>query len=567
MIEKFNLVLEKKGIEKIGEINFNNDNQIITFLNKLDELLNKEVKINFLNNDFKDIILQSDFSNEKIFQTFKDIELQTFFNLVKDRSDKRKEEVYQNFLTFIKDELGIEKYESIFKKKENYDIELDMIKKIRKYKVDVVFDYKNLGQKSTINNFILYFNKRYDYFFDILKSQIDEEKLYKISKLKEPGIKNSKIKVECFGLVDEINETKNKHIIFTIEDKNSKIKCLINSNKLNKSSNMFDLELKQKIESLCLDEGVVVKGSLGDDIIFVDDIILSSKENILNLKTIQKDEYVAFLSDFHVGSKVFVDVDFQKMIDFLCSKTQSKKLNEIAKKIKYIIINGDFIEGIGVYPNQEKDIAISSTELQYKRIAKYLNQIPKDKCILSIAGNHDVARLAEPQTRIKYEKAYPLYNMENFICFSNPCSFNLYKDEKNSGLNFFLYHGGSLFYYADKIKFLREGGGARIPNKVGEFLLEKKHLSPSHGSNVYIPDSEIDPLKIIENPDFFILGHTHKMAITKNYKGCSIISCACWSELTDNQEKLGMYPDVGKLILTNIKTRKIEILNFRKEEK
>jgi len=62
-------------------------------------------------------------------------------------------------------------------------------------------------------------------------------------------------------------------------------------------------------------------------------------------------------------------------------------------------------------------------------------------------------------------------------------------------------------------------------------------------------------------PDFFITGHTHKLDIS-NYKGCTIASCGCWVEMSDYQEKMGMYPDIGKCILINMKTRKPHILNF-----
>jgi len=51
-----------------------------------------------------------------------------------------------------------------------------------------------------------------------------------------------------------------------------------------------------------------------------------------------------------------------------------------------------------------------------------------------------------------------------------------------------------------------------------------------------------------------------------NYKGCTICSCGCWVEMSDYQEKIGMFPDVGKAILINTRTRKPQILNFHKEK-
>ena len=97
------------------------------------------------------------------------------------------------------------------------------------------------------------------------------------------------------------------------------------------------------------------------------------------LKKTQQEHYVAFLSDFHFGAKVFVDEAFSKLIDFLNSKTKSEELNTLAKKIKHIFIAGDVIEGCGVYPNQGKDSRLLSSELQYLESTRWLSKIPKDK--------------------------------------------------------------------------------------------------------------------------------------------------------------------------------------------
>jgi DNA polymerase II small subunit len=227
---------------------------------------------------------------------------------------------------------------------------------------------------------------------------------------------------------------------------------------------------------------------------------------------------------------------------------------------------GDLIEGIGIYPDHGKDARILSAKLQYNEAARWLSQIPKDKCIINIAGNHDTSRLSEPQPKLPYEKAYAIYNMPNLINISNPSTIKLFENDPCGGLDFYIYHGGSLFYYADKIQHLREKGGAKAPEEVVKYLLEKRHLAPSHGSTLYIPDSQKDPLVIKKMPDFFITGHTHKMSLA-NYKGCTIASCGCWVEMSDYQEKMGMYPDIGKCILVNTRTRKPQILNFYTEKK
>ena len=69
----------------------------------------------------------------------------------------------------------------------------------------------------------------------------------------------------------------------------------------------------------------------------------------------------------------------------------------------------------------------------------------------------------------------------------------------------------------------------------------------------------------LQIPDFFITGHTHKQSVL-NYKNCSIISCGCFVEMSDYQEKMGMFPDIGKVPIVNTKTRKISVLNLYEEK-
>ena len=47
-------------------------------------------------------------------------------------------------------------------------------------------------------------------------------------------------------------------------------------------------------------------------------------------------------------------------------------------KIKYLFIVGDLVTGVGNYPNQEGDLAISNLEEQFQGIAELLGKIKKD---------------------------------------------------------------------------------------------------------------------------------------------------------------------------------------------
>ena len=48
----------------------------------------------------------------------------------------------------------------------------------------------------------------------------------------------------------------------------------------------------------------------------------------------------------------------------------------MAAKIKYLVINGDLIDGIGVYPKQKEDLVILDLFHQFKKASDLLSEIP-----------------------------------------------------------------------------------------------------------------------------------------------------------------------------------------------
>lgn len=567
-------IFSNKNIEILDDIVFSSKNEEINFISKFENLQKEGLVINFLNQDLITLFNEVEVNSENI-SKLKKTNWDDFSNSFHQKHDSgRSKKIYDNFLNFLKAELGILREEKplvdksligesksnvvepshlnldILKKIENFDIERDLLEKKERFGVNVVFDYNEPSHKITVSDFTLYFNKRLQYFTDLLKNRVSLDNVIRIDKLKDLYETNTPVSI--IGLVSDITETRNGHFMITIEDKSGSIKCFVNKDKP---------DLISQMNNFCLDEGIAVKGKIGKEIIWTDEFIIPSPPNSVELKKTDTEEYVVCISDIHFGAKVFVDDAFQRFVDFLNGETNNEELNRIGKKVKYIIVGGDIIEGIGIYPGQGMDARILSTELQYHEAARWFSQIPKDKCIIIIPGNHDTSRLSEPQPKLSYDKAYALYNMKNVISLSNPSIITLYEEDPCGGLDFYLYHGGSIFYYADKIQHLREKGGAKVPDEVIKFLLEKRHIAPSHGSTLYIPDPQADPLVIKKMPDFFITGHTHKLSIS-NYKGCTVASCGCWVEMSDYQEKMGMFPDIGKCIILDLKTRRPKILNF-----
>ena len=328
---------------------------------------------------------------------------------------------------------------------------------------------------------------------------------------------------------------------------------LINSNKQ---------ELFEKCKDIVLDEAIGVKGSNGEKIIFADevffpDVVLGGKE----MKKSEKEEYAAFISDLHVGSKMFLEDQFLDFIKWINGETGSSEQKEISKSVKYLFVIGDIVDGIGIYPNQEGELNVFDLEEQYILCAELLGKIRKDVQIFICPGNHDAIRLAEPQPIFDKNMAESLYNLQNATLVSNPATINIGSYEGFSGFDVLLYHGYSFDYYIDQIESIRFGGGYDRGDLVMKFLLQKRHLAPSHGSTPIIIDTDEDNLIIDKVPDFFASGHIHKTSIS-NYGKTTMISGSCWQSRTTFQDKVGHHPEPGRVPIINLKTRDVKLMKF-----
>ena len=177
------------------------------------------------------------------------------------------------------------------------------------------------------------------------------------------------------------------------------------------------------------------------------------------------------------------------------------------------------------------------------------------------AGNHDALRIAEPQPIFHKEFAKSLYEMDNVIMVTNPSVVNIHSSKDFEGFNVLMYHGYSFDYYINNVDELRNNGGYDKPDLVMKFLLQRRHLAPSHTSTLFIPDSEEDNLIIDKIPDFFIAGHIHKSGVTQ-YNGVTIICGSCFQDRTIFQTRVGHHPEPGRVPVVNLKTREIKIMRF-----
>jgi DNA polymerase II small subunit len=319
-------------------------------------------------------------------------------------------------------------------------------------------------------------------------------------------------------------------------------------------------ELVQTMQHLTFDEVLAFKGSSGKNVFFVDDVIWPDIPQ-KTMPTCSDDVYVAFTGDIHSGSNMFMPAEFGKFVSWLRGEYGSPAQREVAQKTKYVFFLGDTVDGVGIYPEQQKELQISDIYKQYELVAKYLEQIPSDKHLILIPGNHDAMRLCEPQPVLYRDYAEPIYKLPNVTCVSNPAVVKVHARDDFPGINILLYHGYSFDYFVDSVEALRLAGGYDVPDKIWEFLLKRRHLAPTYGSTLALPLAD-DPLLIRQVPDVVASGHIHKAKIGA-YKGVTSISGSCWQSKTVFQERVGHHPDPAFVPLLSLKTGKTNMLQFK----
>ncbi len=460
--------------------------------------------------------------------------------------------IYKTFLDILQYEINENKRKELdnileeTKKEENVEIEPDLD---FPNNVIIIDKYKETEKKREIQDFVKYYKHRYNAIKEILQGRLELKNPISINRLSN---KNRGEPVSIIGVVGDKKITKNGNITLTIEDPTGSILVLITKDKLD----LFSIA-----KNLVPDEVIGINGSYGSNLLFGNEILFPDIPLNKEFKKSKDETYAVFISDIHVGSKMFLPDDFKKFIDWTNGNYGNSEQKRIAKKVKYLFIAGDLVDGVGIYPEQDKELNIKDIKDQYQQCADYLSQIRKDIKIIICPGNHDALRIAEPQPILNPKFAEPLFKLKNITLVTNPSLINIHSSKDFPGFDVLLYHGYSFDYYASNVDTIRINGGYDRADLIMKFLLQKRHLAPTHGSTLYIPDTTKDPLVISKIPDFFVSGHIHK-ANTGNYKNITTICCSCWQSKTTFQEKVGHIPEPSRVPIVNLKTREVKILKF-----
>ena len=397
---------------------------------------------------------------------------------------------------------------------------------------------ESISTVGTIEDFYQYFCNRFEKMSRILTERTD----VKDAGTLKNALRASQNTVNKFiAMITEKREKKGRLFLF-VEDLEETATILVPETLLHNYPSTLYLTLDQVV---CFE---AVKGRkdffIARNIIFPDVPERRIQENNNPLSAL-------LIADIHFGSKTFLDKIFNKMIFWLNGKIGSQKQIEKASAIKYLIIAGDLVDGVGIYPNQEKELLVPDIYQQYRSVAQYLEQIPEYIEVIIVPGNHDAASQALPQPAISREYAKPIYEARNIVSLGNPSEIKL------GGRTFLIYHGNNLVDIASTIPNVN----VDQPQKGVEHLLKIRHLAPEFGAKTPISPEPHDLLVIERAPDVFQTGHLHTEGHLF-YRGTQIVCCGAWQSQTSYQKSLGITPTVGSVSIINLNNVNLSMLNF-----
>ena len=303
-------------------------------------------------------------------------------------------------------------------------------------------------------------------------------------------------------------------------------------------------ELINEASTLVLDQMLMLEISLSkknsNDFVIKDIMFPDIPEHVSSKSGTES--YVALISDLHVGSKYFMEKEFNDFLGWLSSD------DDFVRKIKFICIAGDIVDGIGIYPNQDRELIDININSQMSYAAALLQKIPKRMHVFLIPGNHDPGRRALPQSALTNLRDFQ--QLENFSIIGNPSLVELNK------VKLLMFHGQSL----DDVIATVPGLSYSKPVEAMKILLRSRHLSPIYGNRTPIAPESEDMLVIDDVPDVFHAGHVHTTQVGR-YKGTLIVNSGAWQKQTKFQQTMGITPTPGICLLVNLAT----LQSFKKD--
>jgi DNA polymerase II small subunit len=389
---------------------------------------------------------------------------------------------------------------------------------------------KKITSAEGIDGFSALFVNRYSKLLKIILQRSQAKNLIPIDTVKSGKIKEEVIVAGL--LMDRKIERDVTKLV--VDDPTGSLEMLV-----------FNKEVQETANSLLMDQFVMLAITPGKNGGFIvkELIVPDVPDHVTNRS--KTETYAVLISDLHVGSKYFMEKEFTEFVEWLSSP------DPIARKVRFVLVGGDIVDGIGIFPNQDKELLLVDVNEQMLKAAQLLDKIPKHIKVFIIPGNHDPGRRALPQPAIPEKHNMSLWNRENFFMLGNPSMIDL------NGVKILMFHGQSL----DDVVGTTPGLSYSQPAKAMRVLLKARHLSPIYGKRTPIAPEIEDMMVINDVPDIFHSGHIHVVDLDM-YKGTLIVNSGAWQTQTGYQASVGITPTPGIAVIVNLSTMKVFTKDF-----
>lgn len=409
------------------------------------------------------------------------------------------------------------------------------------HQTDILADVTgNSTCEGAITDFTKYFNDRLAKIKKLLKQRREMVGFVPVAKAKMGGV----AEVKLIGIVTEVRTTKNGHRLLELEDETGSVNILAPA-----SDNQILLEADTVIEDEVI--GVVCKPPGRGDLLILQRIVRPDVPMQNGGRTSPNASAVAVLSDIHFGAKTFLHDDWERFLRWINLEWGDGRMKALARKVRYLVVNGDVVDGIGIFPGQEEELAIVDAYDQYAFAGEQLNRIRDDIKVFVLPGNHDLVRPAEPQPALpeKYKRLFP----ESVTHVGNPCKISV------EGVEFLAYHGRSMDDWITRVAGLTYDN----PLVAMREMMQRRHVLPVYGLRTPIAPEHKDYLVIDTVPDVFVTGHVHGAGM-ENYKGVTMINASCWQAQTAYQKMHGFMPDPSKVPVIELDSGKSWMVDFHR---
>jgi DNA polymerase II small subunit len=396
---------------------------------------------------------------------------------------------------------------------------------------------EEMMSEGDLKGFLEYFRDRYNRMEKIFKKRIDARDSIPI---KEARKTPPKTKIKLMGIIREKRISGNK-LFIELEDLESSATVLIS----------LDKEPLRTAQELLLDQIVCVEVLKYNEGLFIADNLLWPDIPDREPNRSEAPLCAALISDLHVGSKLFLGDLFGKFLKWLKMDLGTPESRSLAGRVKYVVIAGDIIDGIGIYPEQEGELEIVDLSRQYEAAVELLSALPDYINLIIIPGNHDAVRNSLPQPAIPQRYFEAIRDDDRVRFLGNPSTVSLH------GVEVIVSHGEALNDVLSQVP----GLDFHTPAKGMEALLRSRHLAPIYGASTPIAPEKRDWMVIESPPDILQMGHVHIFDY-KKYKGTLLVNSGAWQGQTSYQKRLGLTPNPGIAPIVDLQTFKVTPLDF-----